>query len=408
MGVERFDASSRAKMSGKLRDAFPAPVMLERYRPPHAEATASCTFRRARLRFAQKAGEFGVLIAALRDLQWRRRRFMIAIVGTSVLFAMTLVLTGLSHGFAVEAEDTVDDIGVDLWMIPTGVAGPFLGASPFAAATASAAVRIDGVTAAVPLISSGTTMREDGDPRNVNVFGAPPDGPGMPAVSSGRAPVTADEIAVSSALDHRIGDEVELGASALEVVGVVNDSTALAGQPNVFLTLEGAQAAVFAGQPLVSSIGVVGDPRDVPAGFQLIDRDAAVDDLMRPLEPSYSAITFIAVLLWIVAALIVGSVIYLSALERVRDFAVFKAVGVSTRSVMGGLALQAVIVAVVGALLGAVLSLVLAPAFPMRVVVPVSAYALLPAIAILVGLAASVAGLRRAVKVDPALAFGGP
>ena len=46
----------------------------------------------------------------------------------------------------------------------------------------------------------------------------------------------------------------------------------------------------------------------------------------------------IAVLLWIVAALIVGSVIYLSALERTRDFAVFKAVGVSTRSVIAGLA----------------------------------------------------------------------
>ena len=85
---------------------------------------------------------------------------------------------------------------------------------------------------------------------------------------------------------------------------------------------------------------------------------------------SYGAITFIAVLLWIVAALIVGSVIYLSALERVRDFAVFKAVGVSTRAVLGGLALQAVIVALVAALLGAVLSFGLAPTFPMLVVVP--------------------------------------
>ena len=101
------------------------------------------------------------------------------------------------------------------------------------------------------------------------------------------------------------------------------------------------------------------------------------------MTAAVAAITFIAVLLWIVAALIVGSVIYLSALERVRDFAVFKAVGVSTRSVLGGLALQAVIVAVVAALLGAVLSFVLAPTFPMLVVVPASAFLLLPVIAIL-------------------------
>jgi putative ABC transport system permease protein len=44
----------------------------------------------------------------------------------------------------------------------------------------------------------------------------------------------------------------------------------------------------------------------------------------------------------------------------------------------------------------------------MIVVVPASAYITLPLVAIVVGLLASVAGLRRAVAVDPALAFGGP
>ena len=114
-----------------------------------------------------------------------------------------------------------------------------------------------------------------------------------------------------------------------------------------------------------------------------------------------------AVLLWVVAALIVGSVIYLSALERTRDFAVLKAVGVVDASVLAGLCLQAVIVAVVAAVLGGLLSLVLGPLFPMRVVVPTSAFLLLPVIGVLIGLLASAAGMRRAVTIDPALAFGG-
>jgi putative ABC transport system permease protein len=42
------------------------------------------------------------------------------------------------------------------------------------------------------------------------------------------------------------------------------------------------------------------------------------------------------------------------------------------------------------------------------VVVPTSAFVLLPVIAVAIGLLASVAGMRRAVAVDPALAFGGP
>ena len=129
---------------------------------------------------------------------------------------------------------------------------------------------------------------------------------------------------------------------------------------------------------------------------------------MRPMTAAVSAITMIAVLLWVVAALIVGSVIYLSALERTRDFAVLKAVGVSTRSVLAGLCLQAVLVAVVAAVLGGVVSLVLVPLFPMRVVVPTSAFLLLPVVGVVIGLLASAAGMRRAVTIDPALAFGGP
>ena len=113
-----------------------------------------------------------------------------------------------------------------------------------------------------------------------------------------------------------------------------------------------------------------------------------------------------AELLWVVAALIVGSMIYVSALERTRDFAVFKAVGVPTRSILAGLILQAVIVAILAAALGAGLSLLLGPLFPMRCDIPQAAFVALPIVAVLIGLLASVAGLRRAVTVDPAMAFG--
>jgi putative ABC transport system permease protein len=55
-----------------------------------------------------------MLSAALRDMQWRSRRLVIAIVSTGLVFAMTLVLTGLANGFRVEAQRTVDSMGVIL------------------------------------------------------------------------------------------------------------------------------------------------------------------------------------------------------------------------------------------------------------------------------------------------------
>ncbi|MET0757268.1 MAG: ABC transporter permease [Mycobacterium sp.] len=349
-----------------------------------------------------------MLLAALRDLQWRRRRFVIAIVGTSLVFAMTLVLTGLSNGFRVEADNTVDSLGIDEYLIKAGSTGPFLGNALFAAAELQVVDRIPGVMTAVPLVYAATTVRDGGSTRNVNVFGAPEQGPGMPTVAIGRAPSGPDEIAVSSVLDRDVDEDLEIGSRTLRIVGIVTDSTALAGQPNVFLTVAGTQQLADGGQPLVSSIGIRGSPTQIPDGYRAVDRAGAVDDLLRPLGSAVDAITLMAALLWVVAALIVGSVIYLSALERTHDFAVFKAVGVATGSVLGGLCLQAVIIAIVAAVLGGLFSLVLGPIFPMRVVVPTSAFLLLPVIAVLIGLLASAAGVRRAVAVDPALAFGGP
>jgi putative ABC transport system permease protein len=230
----------------------------------------------------------------------------------------------------------------------------------------------------------------------------------MPAVSQGRPPSTPDEVAVSSTLERGLGDEIEIASRRLRIVGIVENSTALANLPNIFLTTAGAQQLVYGGQPLAASIGIRGTLNQVPPGYRAVDRDGAIADLLRPLKVAVNSITIVAIMLWIVAALIVGSVIYLSALERLRDFAVFKAIGVPTGSILAGLALQAIIVALCAAAVGAVLSRLLGPLFPMQVIVPVQAFIALPVIAVVIGLIASAAGLHRAVAVDPALAFGGP
>jgi putative ABC transport system permease protein len=349
-----------------------------------------------------------MLFAALRDMQWRSRRLAIAVVSTGLVFAMTLVLTGLANGFHVEAQRTVDAIGVDTFVVKTGAAGPFLGATPFAETEFARVAAAPGVVAAAPLACAASTVKEGSSRRTVTAFGAPEHGLGMPRVPEGRAPSTPDEVVVSSTLGRHIGDEIQIGVRTLQVVGIMPNSTSLAKMPNIFLTTEGVQQLAYNGQPIITSIAIQGAPRQLPDGYQLLDRAAGADDLMRAVKVAGGSITIVAVLLWIIAVLIVGSVVYLSALERLRDFAVYKAIGVPARSILAGLALQAVVVALLAAVLGVILSRLLAPLFPLLVVVPASAYFSLPLVATVVGLLASLAGFRRAVAVDPALAFGGP
>ncbi|OBK22829.1 ABC transporter permease [Mycobacterium asiaticum] len=349
-----------------------------------------------------------MLFAALRDMQWRKRRLVIAIVSTGIIFGMTLVLTGLANGFRVEARQTVDSLGVDAFVVKDGAAGPFLGSTPFPDVDLARVRTEAGVSSAAPLGCVGTIMKDGASTRNVTAFGAPERGPGMPRVSEGRAPSRPDEVAASSTLGRHLGDTLQVNAHTLKIVGIVPNSTALAKIPNIFLTTQGLQEVAYNGQPMVTSIGVTGTPSQLPAGYRTYDRTGAVNDLIRPLKVAVNSISIVAILLWIVAVLIVGSVVYLSALERVRDFAVFKAIGTPTRSILAGLALQALIVSLLAALVGVVLSWLLAPLFPMVVAIPSLAYVLLPVVAIGIGLLASLAGLRRVAAIDPALAFGGP
>ncbi len=349
-----------------------------------------------------------MLFAALRDMQWRRRRLVIAVVSTGLVFGLTLVLTGLSNGFRVEAGRTVNSMGVDGFVVKAGAAGPFLGATAFSEAEVSQVAAEPGVTAAAPLAFTATSIKEGASTRTVSAFGAPERGPGMPAISQGRAPATPDEVAVSSTLGQHVGNDLRLGVQTFRIVGIVPNSTTIGKAPNMFLTTEGIQRLSYNGQPMVTSIGFKGTPRALPDGYQALDPAAGANDLLRPLKVAVQGITIMSYLLWIVAALIVGSVVYLSALERVRDFAVFKAIGVPTRSILAGLTLQAVVMALLSAVLGVGLAQLLAPLFPTVVAVPMRAYLALPLIAVAIGLLASIAGLRRAVAVDPALAFGGP
>src|SRR6476620_4639893 len=112
-----------------------------------------------------------MLMAALRDIQSQQRRYVIAILSTSIIFAMTLVLTGLANGFRVEAEKTVDSLGVDMFLVKAGASGPFVGATPFAPVELRRIAAAPGVDAAAPLAYAGGTATLGGRTRNVDIFG---------------------------------------------------------------------------------------------------------------------------------------------------------------------------------------------------------------------------------------------
>lgn len=340
----------------------------------------------------------------LRDLQYRRRQFAIAVVGAGFAFALALVLTGMSAGFRHEARETVAAIGADAWVVPRGVTGPFTSQSTMPARLAQ---RIS-AEQAEPLVEFGHVANlADGDAVNANVIGHSIGELGDPVWGRGAASLPRGEAVVDERLGADEGEMITVGRRSLRVVRVVSDRTYFAGMPTIYVSLEEAQAIAFEAKPLATTIVTRGEPTQLPPGFTAVTNDDVREDLLQPLDGAVGSIDLTRVLTWVLAVVVIGAVTYLSALERLRDFAVLKAVGSSPRTLVLSLSAQAVLASLLAALLGALIAQALRSGFPLPIVIEPGAYVALPLLAILIGILASLAAMRRALKVDPALAFSG-
>jgi putative ABC transport system permease protein len=346
-----------------------------------------------------------VLFVSLRDLQWRRRRFLIGVLATGLVFALTVVMSGVNASFHNEINRVVNVFQADQWIVPSDVSGPFTSTSVFPAAEVKKISALPGVERAEPVAffrATVTTKRV----KDVNLIGITAGGMVAPKVVEGHGLRASGDLVVDETLGLKLGERVTMVGRQFTVVGRTSGLTYFAGTPAAFATIGDLQKGGFSGADLVTAIVVRGSPSTLPPGFRTLSNAEVKKDLGRPMQRATSTIGVITYLLWAIAAGIMGSVLYLQAIERTRDFAVFKATGVTSRSLLWGLAVQATALALCAALTALVVSLALGPSFSIPVQVPTSAYVALPIVAVGIGLFASLVALRRAVTVDPALAFG--
>ena len=71
-----------------------------------------------------------MLFVSLRDLEWRRRRFLIGVFATGLVFALAIVITGINESFVNEVARTVKVFKADEWIVSQKATGPFTSTSP--------------------------------------------------------------------------------------------------------------------------------------------------------------------------------------------------------------------------------------------------------------------------------------
>jgi putative ABC transport system permease protein len=349
-----------------------------------------------------------VVVVTLADLRYRYRQFLIAVVGAGVVMAMALLLSGLANGFTVEANRTINDVGADSWVLTTASGGRIAAVGIFPQSDVAAVASSPGVTRASPLLFLPQQIIRGGNKTQaVNAMGVVAGGLGVPTVTAGHSITGPGQVVVDSTVGTKLGSVVRVGSDKLRVVGIATNHELLGGGAMVYMPLHEAQILTLGGRPFVGAVAITGTPTALPAGLKAYTNAQIVNQTLNSLQQGIKSINNSKFLMWAISAIIISALLYVSALQRVRDFAVLKALGASNLSLLGSLALQAVIVALFAAAFACIAFNFLGGIFSQTVAIPESAFVTLPIVAVVVGLLSSLVALRQATGADPAAAFGG-
>ncbi len=343
----------------------------------------------------------------LADLSFRARQFLIATVGVGLVLAMALLLTGLAAGFRAEVNGTVDGVGANSWVLAKSAQGRITAFAAFPELQALVVQHEPGVKTAAPfLLLPFQVAHVDDKVTTINLAGVVPGRLGDPAVIHGHRIEGPLQMVADVRLKEPLGTTVTLGDRTFHVVGQVANRTLVGGVPMTYVPLASAQQVAADGQPLITAVITKGVPRQVPAGLQALSPVQVSTATVGQLKTAAASINNTRWLMWTVAIIIVGSLLYVAALERRRDFAVLKALGSSSRALFASLVLESLVVTLVATAFAEVVANFLTALFTQPIDITASAYLSLPLIAVVVGVISSFSALRRVTSADPAGAFG--
>ncbi len=223
------------------------------------------------------------------------------------------------------------------------------------------------------------------------------------------------DAALAELLDIEVGDTLVIGPDAepVEIVAFIDDVSQ--GSPTVWASTENwrtVAAALAIDLPPQGSSQVViieGDAADVraPDGIQVVDTDEVIDALAVVQQQSSTFEGIIGVT-FIVTLIVVALFFALLTLERVLQYAVLKAIGASTRDLLGTLVTQAVAISAVAVAAGVAISFVfislLPPDLPLRI--EPSRLVVIATGTLVTALLGSLFTFRRINRIDPAEAIG--
>ena len=339
------------------------------------------------------------------------------------------------NGMRIQARQYVESTGADVWISAEGSGGAFIGFSMVVEEYMAFLNSGPGLVpdSAAPLVFAQARPTVRGKSTKAIVVGyklGQLGGPKQVIAEEGRMFTSSNfedyrpedpvpyEVVVDEKMGLEIGEQITLGNEKVKVVGKAESRMFVLDTPLLFMDVRIAQKLLLGNTPHVNMMIAKIDKNEHP-GQIASDLDALETIEARTLKQTLQdiiayyvdepmkAVQFLRVMLWLAAGILVGMITYVTMLEKTQEIGVLKAIGASNNYVMGLLLKQVVLISAVGVILGLILSYVFAAAAPIFVAIHFVESIIVACISFVVCCGSGYLAARKAITVDPMIAFRG-
>ncbi len=393
---------------------------------------------------------------AVKEISHTWFRYFLTALGLGLLIGVTLTMAGLVRGVLDDAIALARGTQADIWVVQNQTQGPYAEASTLYDDFSRSVAGLPGVAEVGNVAYLSIQARHGDSDVRVFVAGFEPGHPGEPPSLVAGRPITKNhyEAIADVKSGFKVGDKIGIRRDEYTVVGLTENMVSSGGDPVVFITLKDAQVAQFqkdntsvyndrnrlSANPKLNRPGTPGILESVIENQQQnnkvnavlvrvahgYDPAAVADNIKRwkyveaytyeeerrilQTKVVVNALRQLGIFMAILAVVstgIITLIVYTMTMSKIREIAVLKLVGAKNSTIAGMILQEALGLGLIGFSVGKVSSTLWAPFFPRHLEFLPLDTAVAFALTVVICVLASLAGIRAALRVQPASAIGG-
>lgn len=368
-----------------------------------------------------------MFLIAIRNLFQEKTRLFISVGGVAFSVVLIMVLVGLYRGWNDKMGQYIRSVPTDLWVMQDGTEDMFHTPSVLPLDYESQIADLEEVQSVKPF-SGRRVAFHTANQQDVGLYIVGYDGQrqiGIPAgIASGKAVPGRGEIIIDRITAKnkaiRINDSLDIAGQKFKVVGlseggdIVTFSFAFAAKEDVDKILRLPNSTNFFTVRLKEDANTnraISNIRNNLPGVDAVTKEQFVSNNTKIIRESFLPVILVLLIIGVVVGTaVIGLTIFTSVVEKIREYGVLKAIGMSHRQLYGVVMKQAAVAGFIGFAIGSLI------AFGMQATVgnlvpqfvsQIQVYDVLGifGLTIIMAILASYMPIRRIADVDPAEVF---